>query len=129
MNQYCFNKRYNVDDPELQQSLQYMADLLVGLSPEEPLGVFPWMRFFPDSENIKTMKRAIRSRDKHLQREFDEHRRTLDPDNIRDITDSLLCLFSEDEEVHLKVILPCLNLTIKYQVYALALLSDIPIGS
>ena len=95
---YCYNKRYNIDNPELQHVISFITKIFAGLVPEEPLGVLPWLRFFPDSENIKTMKEGIRLREEHTQREFDEYRRTLDPENIRDITDNLLVL-SQDEEV------------------------------
>ena len=69
-----------------------------GLGPGEPLAILPWLRFFPDSKKMKIMKEGIRLRDEYTQREFDEHRRTLDPNNIRDITDNLLHL-SQSEEV------------------------------
>lgn len=95
---FCYNKRYDVDDPELQHVISFITKIFVGLGPGEPVGVLPWLRFFPDSQNLKTMKEGIRLRELHTQREFDEHRRTLDPNNIRDITDSLL-LLSRDEKV------------------------------
>ena len=97
--QYCFNTKYKVDDPELQYIIDYVNKLFIALGAGEPLGVLPWLRFFPDSENIKTLKEGIRLRDAYVQRQFDEHRRTLDPNNIRDITDNLLHL-SQDEEVY-----------------------------
>jgi len=92
---YCYNKRYDVDDPELAHIIKFMDDIVSGLGPGEPLGILSWLRFFPDSKKIRTMKEGIRLRDEHTQREFDEHRRTLDPNNIRDITDSLLLLSQE----------------------------------
>ena len=72
--------------------------IFTGLGAGEPLSFLPWLRFFPDSDNIKLLKEGVRHRDEHIQREFDEHRRTLDPNNIRDITDNLLRL-SQNEEV------------------------------
>lgn len=99
--QYCYNKKYNVDDPELQDIIKYINMTFAGLGPGEPLSVLSWLRFFPDSQNIKTMKEGIRLRDEYTQRQFDEHRRTLDPNNIRDITDNLLHL-SQNEEVCLR---------------------------
>ena len=87
-----------MDDPELQHIIDYIDMMFAGLGAEEPLSVLPWLKFLPDSDRIKKLKEGVRLRDEHTKREFDEHRRTLDPNNIRDITDNLLHL-SQDEEV------------------------------
>ena len=96
--QYCFNKKYKIDDPELQHIIRYVGMIFAGLAPGEPLSVMPWLRFFPDSEKIKKLKEGARLQNEHIQYEFDEHRRTFDPNNIRDITDRLIHL-SQSEEV------------------------------
>ena len=96
--QYCFNTKYNVDDPELQHIIEYINMVFKALLAGEPLGVLSWLRFFPDSKNIKIIKEGVRLRNEYTQLQFDEHRRTLDPNNIRDITDNLLHL-SQSEEV------------------------------
>ena len=62
------------------------------MQPTDPIAVFPWLRFFPDSKIFQKLKLGIKIRNTLTNRIFNEHIKTFDPQNIRDLTDNLLHL-------------------------------------
>ena len=62
----------------------------------DPTAYLPWLRFFP-MKNVVKLKEAIAIRDKFMQEKLKEHMETINPDHVRDFTDSLIKT-SRDEE-------------------------------
>ena len=69
-----------------------------GLTPGQAITIFPWLRFFPDTEKFKNLKVGSQQRHDYTHRVFDEHIETFNPEKIRDLTDNLL-LLSQNKEI------------------------------
>ena len=94
----CFNKKYDSNDSEFQQILKFWKQIDEGQRPGQALSIFPWLRFFPDTELFKNFKEGVQQRHRYTHSMFEEHIKTFDPDNIRDMTDNLL-YFSQNKQL------------------------------
>uniref|UniRef100_A0A7M5VDG6 Uncharacterized protein n=1 Tax=Clytia hemisphaerica TaxID=252671 RepID=A0A7M5VDG6_9CNID len=93
----CFNKTYHADDPEFKHIMSFSKLIDVGLSPGQAIVIFPWLRFFPDTEKFKNLKLGTKQRDDFTNKMFNEHIESFNPENIRDLTDNLLHLSLDKE--------------------------------
>ncbi|XP_066928075.1 steroid 17-alpha-hydroxylase/17,20 lyase-like [Clytia hemisphaerica] len=94
----CFSKRYEPDDAEFQRILRFTNLLAHGLNPAQPLALFPWLRFFPDTDCFRSLKLGCKIRHELTNRFFNEHIKTFNPEKIRDVADNLLYL-SQNKDV------------------------------
>ncbi|XP_072170203.1 steroid 17-alpha-hydroxylase/17,20 lyase-like [Diadema setosum] len=97
ISQLTFATRYTLDDPEylaLVESNQKFSSLL---KPGDPIDVFPALKIFP-SKKLRLVQELIDSRDAILQKKYEEHLATFDPDNIRDITDTLIATMRQSKD-------------------------------
>ena len=98
MLQVCLGKTFGINDEKFLTIMKSVQNIVLAFDGKELLNVFPWLKYFPDTKNIKAMREGVKSRDELLIKEFDEHRRTLDPLNIRDLADNLIHL-SQNKEI------------------------------
>ena len=96
--QIIFGARYDVHDVEFHNIIHYNKLLMRGLGPDDPSAVFPWLKYLPfvPATSLNMIKEGISLRDPILDRNIREHRRTYDPDHLRDLTDALLKASQED---------------------------------
>ena len=98
MNIICkivFNHRYDINDAEFRDIIRYNTLLVQGFSNGDPIAFLPWLRFFP-FKSVSLLRESLRIREPILDRKLKEHRDTYDPDNIRDFTDSLIKVSTEE---------------------------------
>ncbi|XP_066924808.1 steroid 17-alpha-hydroxylase/17,20 lyase-like [Clytia hemisphaerica] len=88
----CFSKKYNSDDQEFQLIMEAMERTDKGMALDQPIAVFPWLRFFPDTETFKNLKLATKFNNEYIHKMFQEHIESYNPEKIRDVTDNLLYL-------------------------------------
>ncbi|XP_066929119.1 steroid 17-alpha-hydroxylase/17,20 lyase-like [Clytia hemisphaerica] len=93
----CFSKKYDVGDTEFAQILNFFHLINDGLTPGQPIAIFPWLRFFPDTEKFKNLKLGSKLRHDYTHKSFNEHIETFNPERIRDLTDNLLHLSQNKE--------------------------------
>lgn len=91
-----FGKRYSEDDEEFNdviQSLNYITkfDLTAAVNFVAPLRLLP-------NTTLDSLKRGLKMRDFILDRALMEHRKTYDPNNLRDFTDFVLSEFEKHEQ-------------------------------
>ena len=91
-----FGKRYNKDDPEFLNVVQYNTLITQGFNHTKPVGFLPWLRFFPN-EGYNKIDSGIAIRDVILRKQLDLHRKSFQPTNIRDLTDALILEASKEE--------------------------------
>ena len=92
-----FGSRYDVNEEEFQRLIQFPSLMTRALNNAGLLSFMPWLRFFPN-ESVSLGKRAISLRDPILRKKVEEHKRTFDPDNTRDLTDALLSEMFKEEK-------------------------------
>ncbi|XP_071498195.1 steroid 17-alpha-hydroxylase/17,20 lyase-like [Diadema antillarum] len=86
---FVFGERYERDDPELREILDYSAEISKILSPLHPVNAMPWLRHFPNKW-FATLFRARDQRDKILMRKYVEHIATYKEGHVRDMLDGLI---------------------------------------
>ncbi|KAJ3610498.1 hypothetical protein NHX12_022590 [Muraenolepis orangiensis] len=97
MSAVCFGKRYSHDDAEFRQVVGRNDQFTRTVGAGSIVDVMPWLQYFPNP--IKTMYDNF----KNLNLEYNvfvgekvaEHRRTLQPSTIRDVTDA--CILAMDQ--------------------------------
>ena len=92
-----FGERYECDDPRFLQIIDFINLVLTGFSHRDPVAYIPWIRHFFRLEGLEKVKKALVIRDNILHTQLENHRKTFDPDNIRDLTDSLIKASREKE--------------------------------
>jgi len=96
-----FGKRYEKDDPEFLNVVQYNTLITQGFSHTRAVAFLSWLRFFPN-EGYEKIDKGITIRDAILRRQLQYHKETFDPENIRDLTDALISEASKEEFEDLK---------------------------
>ena len=97
----CFSTNYQVDDPEFQHILDFTDNISKGLGLDIWLEICPFLANFPSITTSKTFKnfmKAIDQRNTLTRRLFDEHKATLNPEKLRDVTDQLLFLSQNQDQ-------------------------------
>ncbi|XP_072169977.1 steroid 17-alpha-hydroxylase/17,20 lyase-like [Diadema setosum] len=84
-----FGRRYDDDDPELWAFVDSNKKLKEIFQPGHPVDIFPALKIFP-WKRLQNVVDLRTTRDTILQREYDHHLTTLDQENIRDFTDTML---------------------------------------
>lgn len=92
MSALCFGKRYSYDDAEFQQVVGRNDKFTKTVGAGSIVDVMPWLQYFPNP--IKTLFDQF----KELNAEFYEfilakvmeHRKTMEPSIVRDVTDALI---------------------------------------
>ena len=92
-----FGARYKVDDPEFLDLVRHGSLIAEGLNNASAVALIPWLRYFP-SEGIEKLKQGVAIRDAILSKKLREHRDTFDPNNIRDLTDTLISELSKETD-------------------------------
>lgn len=93
-----FSERYEADNPEFQEILVNNDRFTSLLQPGDPIDVIPALKIFP-SKKLRVVQECVESRDQLLQRKYDEHVATFDPQNIRDLTDAFLAeMFQSNDQ-------------------------------
>ena len=95
--QMSFSKKYETDDPEFQRIIESLQMSNEGLGLGQLIAIFPWLRFLPDSQGFKNLKKAVNFLHQYERNAFNEHKETLNGEKIRDIADSLL-YYSQSKE-------------------------------
>ena len=85
----CFGHRYNEDDEEYKEIIRFTGLIFAGLGSSDAVAALPWLRIFP-LEGLQKLQEGIKIRDPLLRRNVQQHEATFDPENIRDLTDSML---------------------------------------
>eukprot|EP00794_Sanderia_malayensis_P012085 gene12085-13329_t len=83
-----FGNRYDVNDPEFIDIIQFNRDLVQGFDNSSALAFMPWLKFFPN-KGLSQLKRAVKLRDEIMYKKIKEHKETFDASNHRDLTDAL----------------------------------------
>lgn len=84
-----FGEQYKRDDVDFSDAINFSNLITGGFSNGDPVAFLPWLRFFP-LPGLKMLKEGIEIRDTLLKRKLKEHRKTFNPEKIRDFTDSLI---------------------------------------
>ncbi|XP_041065261.1 steroid 17-alpha-hydroxylase/17,20 lyase [Carcharodon carcharias] len=85
----CFNSKYESDDPEFQEVLEYTQGIVDTVGKDSLIDIFPWLQIFPNEE-LHTLKQCIARRDNILQKQFEKHKANYSSDSIHDLFDILL---------------------------------------
>uniref|UniRef100_A0A7M5V0H3 Uncharacterized protein n=1 Tax=Clytia hemisphaerica TaxID=252671 RepID=A0A7M5V0H3_9CNID len=97
----CFSTNYEIDDPEFRHILEFTANIGKGaLGLDMWLAMLPWLVYLPhftSTAQFKMLVTAVNQRSVMTHRMFEEHKTTLNPDKLRDVTDQLLFLSSNKE--------------------------------
>ncbi|XP_038054941.1 steroid 17-alpha-hydroxylase/17,20 lyase-like [Patiria miniata] len=92
-----FRQRYEITDTDYQQMLDSNEKFAAVLEPGDPIDIIPALKIFP-SKKLRMVQEIIQARDSILQKKYDEHFRTFDPNNIRDLTDAFIATMLESNE-------------------------------
>ncbi|XP_065648720.1 steroid 17-alpha-hydroxylase/17,20 lyase isoform X2 [Hydra vulgaris] len=84
-----FNQRYKQDDDEFHNIIKYSNLTVKAFGAGSLLSSIPWLRYFPTTAS-KYVQEIERLRDPILKRKIQEHRKSYDENNLRDITDALI---------------------------------------
>ena len=77
--------------------MQALEETNEGLALNQAIGIFPWLRFFPETKTFKKLQIATKVLHGYIHRMFEEHKQTINSTNMRDVTGSLLYL-SQDKK-------------------------------
>ncbi|XP_065675790.1 LOW QUALITY PROTEIN: steroid 17-alpha-hydroxylase/17,20 lyase-like isoform X2 [Hydra vulgaris] len=84
-----FNHRYEEDNQEFQDIIKYSHLATKTHNETSFISSIPWLRYFSGYIS-KYIFEIIRLRDPILKRKLQEHKRTYDESNLRDVTDALI---------------------------------------
>ena len=96
-----FGKRYEKDDPEFLDVVQYNTLITQGFSHTRAVAFLSWLRFFPN-DGYEKIDKGIKLRDVILRKQLEHHKETFDPKNIRDLTDALISEAEKEEYSEIK---------------------------
>lgn len=91
-----FGDRYERDDPEFRQLIDFATDIFAGLGNSDAVSFLPWLKYFP-LPGLKMLKRAIKIRDALLKKKLLEHKKSFDGENVQNITDALLKVTADEK--------------------------------
>ena len=83
-----FSTTYELEDNEFRQIIAMnstFADTLTG----NPADIFWWLKFIP-TDKLRRLRQAVKYKDQLISRHFEEHKKTFDENNIRDLLDALI---------------------------------------
>jgi len=80
---------YNEDSQEMKDIVESLDLIFSGLAACDVVNVYPWLRFFP-FKGITNLKKGLKLRDRIYRKQYEEHMKTYNPENIRDILDSII---------------------------------------
>ena len=84
-----FGSRYDLVDPEFRDLVELNVKMSRLFINGQKLQILPWLKYLPIS--IMGDVRACTSfRDRFCEKQIEEHKKTFDSDNIRDLTDALI---------------------------------------
>ncbi|KAJ8024458.1 Steroid 17-alpha-hydroxylase/17,20 lyase [Holothuria leucospilota] len=92
----AFGKRYHKDDEELRQIFQYTETIGNSITPVHPVNLLPWLQNIPNPW-IHSMMKAKECRDTLLMNFYNEHKKTFQDGQIRDLVDCLIKITNEAE--------------------------------
>ncbi|XP_077978039.1 steroid 17-alpha-hydroxylase/17,20 lyase-like [Glandiceps talaboti] len=84
-----YGQRYEKGDPELQDILDYSAEIVKVISPVHPVNAMPWLRYFPNKW-FDALFKAKDMRDRTLMKKYVEHVANYEDGKINDLIDALL---------------------------------------
>ncbi|XP_012557090.1 steroid 17-alpha-hydroxylase/17,20 lyase [Hydra vulgaris] len=84
-----FNHRYKEDDLEFQDIIKYSNICFKERGVNNYIISIPWLRYFP-SASSRNLDEMIKIRDPLLKKKVQEHKRSYDENNLRDLTDALI---------------------------------------
>ncbi|XP_072038232.1 LOW QUALITY PROTEIN: steroid 17-alpha-hydroxylase/17,20 lyase-like [Amphiura filiformis] len=85
----CFGHEYSFGDPKLKYFMDFNKQLLEEFGNGVPADYVPILKYVPDKQTKKLHKMTEEFHGK-LQKEVDAHKENYDPENVRDLIDSLL---------------------------------------
>jgi len=83
-----FGKRYSEDDEDFHFILK-AKELIISTDFTAPFNYIPILRILPNA-SLDNLKLGLEMRDSFLNKLFEEHKKTFDPNNLRDFTDFVL---------------------------------------
>ena len=86
---FVFGKRYERDDLEFKKIIAMNHLAIEAFEAAMILDSFPFLRHLP-LDQVQGIIKFPKLRDPFIEQEFNRHRETFDPDNIRDFTDALI---------------------------------------
>uniref|UniRef100_A0A4W5R990 Cytochrome P450 1A n=1 Tax=Hucho hucho TaxID=62062 RepID=A0A4W5R990_9TELE len=100
MTAVCFGKRYSYDDAEFAQVVGRNYQFAQTVGAGSIVDVMPWLQYFPNP--IKTMfdnfKELNREFSKFIVTKVVEHRKTIQPSTIRDMTDAFIMALDHSQD-------------------------------
>ena len=96
-----FGKRYEKDDPEFLDVVQYNTLITQGFSHTRAVAFLSWLRFLPN-DGYEKIEKGIKLRDVILRKQLEHHKETFDSNNIRDLTDALISEAEKEEYSEMK---------------------------
>ncbi|XP_065675147.1 steroid 17-alpha-hydroxylase/17,20 lyase isoform X3 [Hydra vulgaris] len=91
-----FNHRYEDDNQEFQDIIKYSSLIVQTFNETSYVSSIPLLRYFPTATS-RNIFEIIRLRDPILKRKLQEHRKSYDENNLRDITDALIKVSLDSE--------------------------------
>ncbi|XP_070833582.1 steroid 17-alpha-hydroxylase/17,20 lyase isoform X1 [Chaetodon trifascialis] len=85
----CFNSSYRRGDPEFEAMLHYSQGIVDTVAKDSLVDIFPWLQLFPNAD-LRLLKQCVSTRDKLLQKEYDQHKADYSDHVQRDLLDALL---------------------------------------
>ena len=100
MGSLCFGKRFEGKSQDIESMKEAINCFRDNLGAASILDAFPFMRYFPFPA-VSKLKRSAAVRDKIIWRKFEEHKKTFNEANIRDMIDAMMAarLFEGKENV------------------------------
>lgn len=95
----CFGKRYGHDDDEFRALLHHVDQFGQTVGAGSLVDVMPWLQSFPNPvRNVfKQFKQINQEFFEFVKKKVEEHRKTFDPEVIRDMSDAIIDVFSETD--------------------------------
>uniref|UniRef100_A0A1A8RCL8 Cytochrome P450, family 1, subfamily C, polypeptide 2 n=1 Tax=Nothobranchius rachovii TaxID=451742 RepID=A0A1A8RCL8_9TELE len=97
----CFGKRYGHDDAEFRAMLHQVDQFGQTIGAGSLVDVMPWLQSFPNPVRriFKSFKCLNKSFFQFVRNKVEEHRETFDPEVIRDMSDALINVLSDKENI------------------------------
>ncbi|XP_037551006.1 cytochrome P450 1B1-like [Nematolebias whitei] len=95
----CFGKRYGHDDAEFRALLHQVDQFGQTVGAGSLVDVMPWLQSFPNPvrNTFKSFKCLNQEFFQFVKNKVDEHRKTFDPEVIRDMSDAIIDAFNETD--------------------------------